>query len=91
MPLKRSYPLQYKIFRVAMINRWLVIVSGAQMNEELRKFPDEQMSFVDAVEDVNHRVCLKYRLTLTVGMGLRWFTSTGRFNPTSCIFQSTSL
>ncbi|EPT03391.1 hypothetical protein FOMPIDRAFT_1028682 [Fomitopsis schrenkii] len=44
----------YKIFRVAMINRWLVIVSGAQMNEELRKFPDEQMSFVDAIEDMVH-------------------------------------
>lgn len=50
--LNSFYLLQYKIFRVAMINRWLVIVSGAQMNEELRKFPDEEMSFVDAVEDV---------------------------------------
>ena len=42
-----------------MINRWLVIVSGPQMNEELRKFPDEQMSFVDAVEDVWFTVTLK--------------------------------
>lgn len=50
--LNSFHLLQYKIFRVAMINRWLVIVSGAQMNEELRKFPDEEMSFVDAVEDV---------------------------------------
>lgn len=84
-----SFHLQYKIFRVAMINRWLVIVSGAQMNEELRKFPDEEMSFVDAVEDVR-LLRLFNHCTLIACVDARWFTSTGRFNPMSCISRSTS-
>lgn len=69
-----------------MINRWLVIVSGAQMNEELRKFPDEQMSFVDAVEDVQSPVSLT--ALVLIWAGFRWFTSTGRFSQTSCIYRS---
>ncbi|KZT73268.1 cytochrome P450 [Daedalea quercina L-15889] len=45
---------KYKVFKVAMVDRWLVVVSGAQMNEELRRFPDEQMSFDIAVAELLH-------------------------------------
>ncbi|KAH9918497.1 cytochrome P450 [Fomitopsis serialis] len=40
------------VFRVPLMDRWLVVVSGAAMNEELRKLPDDQMSFLDAAEDL---------------------------------------
>ncbi|CCL98903.1 uncharacterized protein FIBRA_00910 [Fibroporia radiculosa] len=39
-------------FRIAMLDRWIVIVCGAEMNEELRKFPDDQMSFINAAEEL---------------------------------------
>ncbi|KAH9837367.1 cytochrome P450 [Rhodofomes roseus] len=45
---------KYRVFRIPMIDRWLVVVSGAEMNEELRKFPDDQMSFEHAVEEMVH-------------------------------------
>ncbi|KAH9929782.1 cytochrome P450 [Fomitopsis serialis] len=40
------------VFRVPLLDRWVVVVSGAAMNEELRKFPDDQMSFIDAAEEL---------------------------------------
>lgn len=43
---------QHPVFKIAMLDRWLVVVSGAQMNEELRKIPDDQASFDDAAEEV---------------------------------------
>ncbi|KZT08802.1 cytochrome P450 [Laetiporus sulphureus 93-53] len=39
------------VFRVPMVDRWLIIFCGAKMNEELRKFPDDEMSFLDAAEE----------------------------------------
>ncbi|CCL98904.1 uncharacterized protein FIBRA_00911 [Fibroporia radiculosa] len=35
-----------------MLDRWVVIVCGAAMNEELRKLPDDQMSFLGAAEEL---------------------------------------
>lgn len=35
-----------------MLDRWVVVFSGAAMNEELRKFPDDQMNFMDAADEV---------------------------------------
>ena len=35
-----------------VINRSVVMVSGARMNDELCKFSDEQVSFSEAVQDV---------------------------------------
>lgn len=35
-----------------MLDRWIVIVSGAEMNEGLQKLPDEQVSFDDAAAEV---------------------------------------
>ncbi|CAL1709887.1 unnamed protein product [Somion occarium] len=38
-------------FKVAMPDRWIVFVSGETM-EEVRKMPDEQMSFFGAIQDM---------------------------------------
>lgn len=43
---------QYKVFRVPMPDRWVVVVSGADMNEELRKLPDTHVSLAQAVNEV---------------------------------------
>ncbi|KZT73242.1 cytochrome P450 [Daedalea quercina L-15889] len=40
------------VFRVPLLDRWVVVVSGAAMNEQLRKYPDDQMSFIDAAEEL---------------------------------------
>ncbi|OSX67132.1 hypothetical protein POSPLADRAFT_1051287 [Postia placenta MAD-698-R-SB12] len=45
---------KYKVFRVSMLDRWVVVVSGADMNEELRKVPDTHVSFVEAVDDFTY-------------------------------------
>ncbi|KAI0947286.1 hypothetical protein AcV7_009746 [Taiwanofungus camphoratus] len=38
-------------FRVPLWNQWAVVVSGSRMNEELRKLPEEQMSFLAAADE----------------------------------------
>ncbi|CCM00875.1 uncharacterized protein FIBRA_02921 [Fibroporia radiculosa] len=43
---------KYPIFKVAMFNQWIVVVSGAELNEELRRIPDEDMSFFEAAEEL---------------------------------------
>lgn len=43
---------KYKVFRVPMLDRWVVVVSGADMNEELRKLPDTHVSLAQAVNEV---------------------------------------
>ncbi|CCL98543.1 uncharacterized protein FIBRA_00543 [Fibroporia radiculosa] len=40
------------VFRISMLDRWAVIFCGTAMNEELQKLPDDQMSFLGAVEEV---------------------------------------
>ncbi|KZT08801.1 cytochrome P450 [Laetiporus sulphureus 93-53] len=47
------------VFRVPMMDRWVVIFCGAKMNDELRKFPDDEMSFLDAAEEL---VQMKYTI-----------------------------
>ncbi|KZT02239.1 cytochrome P450 [Laetiporus sulphureus 93-53] len=42
---------KYRVFKVPMVDQWIVIVSGARMNEELQRFPDTHMSFLEAAED----------------------------------------
>ncbi|OSX67133.1 hypothetical protein POSPLADRAFT_1051288 [Postia placenta MAD-698-R-SB12] len=42
---------KYKVFRVSMLDRWVVVVSGADMNEELRKVPDTHVSFAQAADE----------------------------------------
>ncbi|EED77251.1 predicted protein, partial [Postia placenta Mad-698-R] len=38
-------------FRITMLDTWVVILCGAKLNEELRKLPDDQMSFIHAIEE----------------------------------------
>ena len=40
-----------------MLDRWLVVISGPELIEEVRKFPDDQVSFLDAVEEVGLLLC----------------------------------
>ncbi|PCH34273.1 cytochrome P450 [Wolfiporia cocos MD-104 SS10] len=73
---------KYKVFKVAMLDRWIVVVSGAEMNEELRRVPDEQMSFMEAADELVqtrytiapdvlehpiHIIAIKERLTKNLG------------------------
>ncbi|KAJ3488343.1 hypothetical protein NLI96_g2934 [Meripilus lineatus] len=46
--------LKYKgdIFKIPLIDRWLVVVSGPELIEELRKMPDDKMSFIEAATDL---------------------------------------
>ncbi len=39
-------------FKVALIDQWLVVVSGSKMVDEFRKRSDEELSFIEGVEDV---------------------------------------
>jgi hypothetical protein len=43
--------LQYKgrLFKVAMLDRWLVLVTGPQLIEELRVLPESDMSLHEAL------------------------------------------
>ncbi|KAI0073032.1 cytochrome P450 [Panus rudis PR-1116 ss-1] len=42
------------VFKIATYERWLVVVNGPRMVDELRKLPDDQVSFFDASEDIVH-------------------------------------
>ena len=35
-----------------MMNRWVVVITGPRLLEELRKIPDERLSFDHAMRDV---------------------------------------
>ena len=39
-------------FKVALPYQWMVVISGAELIEDLRKRPDSEVSFLDAVEEV---------------------------------------
>ena len=45
---------QYKgsAFKVATFSRWTIIVSGPKLVEELRKAADDELSFVEAANEV---------------------------------------
>lgn len=45
---------QYKdsFFKVPTMNRWVVVITGPRLLEELRKIPDERLSFDHAMQDV---------------------------------------
>ncbi|TBU42576.1 cytochrome P450 [Dichomitus squalens] len=40
------------VFKVALIDQWLVVVSGSKLVDEVRRHADEQLSFVEGVEDL---------------------------------------
>ncbi|KAI0962094.1 hypothetical protein AcV7_001014 [Taiwanofungus camphoratus] len=39
-------------FKIPLLDQWVVVVNGTKMNEELRKVPDDQMSFLGAAEEL---------------------------------------
>ncbi|KAF9229083.1 cytochrome P450 [Gyrodon lividus] len=41
-----------KFFKVPMMDRWMVVMSGPQLVEELRKIPDDKLSFDHAMQDL---------------------------------------
>lgn len=41
------------MFRVPLIDRWLVVLTGPRLVEELRTIPEEDLSFDHAVRDVS--------------------------------------
>ncbi|KAL4251285.1 cytochrome P450 family protein [Abortiporus biennis] len=40
------------VFKIATLDRWFVVISGPQLVEEVRKLPDETVSFMAAVHDL---------------------------------------
>ncbi|TFY54618.1 hypothetical protein EVJ58_g8757 [Rhodofomes roseus] len=43
---------KYPVCRLAMLNRWVVVVSGAKMNEELLGLGSDQVSFDEALHEL---------------------------------------
>ncbi|KAF8560196.1 cytochrome P450 [Imleria badia] len=41
-----------KFFRVPMMDRWMVVLTGPELVEELRKIPDDKLSFDHAMRDI---------------------------------------
>ena len=35
-----------------MLQRWLIVISGPRLIEEVRRLPDDQVSFIEALEEV---------------------------------------
>jgi hypothetical protein len=40
------------VFKVAALDKWILVVSGPQLIDELRKAPEDALSFDSAVTDV---------------------------------------
>jgi hypothetical protein len=40
------------MFRVPLIDRWVVVLTGPRLIEELRKVPEDELSFDHAMRDV---------------------------------------
>ncbi|KAM5543009.1 hypothetical protein V8D89_003393 [Ganoderma adspersum] len=50
--LREGYEkFQGSAFKVALLDQWMVIVNGPQMLDEVRKRPDEELSFIESTED----------------------------------------
>lgn len=56
-----------------MLDQWLVIVSGADMNEELRKVPDSHADFLGAANDVCMFALHAFPYILTISTSLFLF------------------
>ncbi|KIP02162.1 hypothetical protein PHLGIDRAFT_32288 [Phlebiopsis gigantea 11061_1 CR5-6] len=40
-----------KVFKVALLDRWLVVINGKTLVDELQKMPDDKVSFMEAAGD----------------------------------------
>ncbi|KAM5535874.1 hypothetical protein V8D89_010492 [Ganoderma adspersum] len=50
--LEEGYQKYYGTsFKVAFLDKWLVVVSGSEMLDELRRRPDDEMSFLEGAEE----------------------------------------
>ena len=58
MDTEEPVRLQYRgsVFKIAMLDQWLVVVTGPSMIEELRKRPDTELSFNEGIGEV-FRLC----------------------------------
>ena len=50
-------------FKVSTMGRYMVVVSGPDMLEDIRKATDEQLSFRDAVAEVLLRFCRTHQIS----------------------------
>ena len=50
-PLNVRSQYHGSVFKVATLDHWLVVASGLDMIEDIRKRPDDQMSFSHAIEE----------------------------------------
>ncbi|KAF9237108.1 hypothetical protein BU15DRAFT_63481 [Melanogaster broomeanus] len=51
-------------FKVSKLYRWVVVVSGRQHLEELRKAPDDELSFQEATNEINDELVTAFEETL---------------------------
>ncbi|KAH9834047.1 cytochrome P450 [Rhodofomes roseus] len=54
---------KYNVFKVAMLDQWLVVVSGADLNEELSKVPESYATSHKAAQDLSQ---LRYTFSESV-------------------------
>ena len=40
------------MFKVALFDQWMVVVNGRKLVDDLRKRPDDELSFNEAIEEV---------------------------------------
>ena len=43
------------MFKVALMDQWMVVVSGHKLVEDMRRRPDDELSFTEAIESVCYR------------------------------------
>lgn len=43
-----------KMFRVPLIDKWIVVLSGSKLVDDVRQSREEDLSFVEAVSDVSY-------------------------------------
>jgi hypothetical protein len=60
----RHVCLQYSIFKIAVFFSWLVVVSGPEHIEDIRKATNDQMTFFDALDKVLGRLIHRGQLKL---------------------------
>ncbi|KAI0368877.1 cytochrome P450 [Pilatotrama ljubarskyi] len=51
--VEQGYKRYYgSTFKVPMLDNWMVVVSGPKLVDELRRRPDDELSFVEAIADI---------------------------------------
>lgn len=43
-----------------MMTQWMIVVTGPKLLEDIRRAPDDQLSFLDAIAEVKHPAHLYY-------------------------------